>query len=250
MMRGSKAVFIAILLLGATDLYAADKILITVYAYHLKPPYIIDIEKEKGLYYDFSRYLSKKAGKFQFHTLYIPRKRAEVYLKNNKLDGALIGVNPLWFRDKDRTKYLWTPTIFDDQDEVVSLAEKPIEYLGPNSLINKKLGGVLGYYYYGIDGLVNEGKIERTNTSSEKAVMKLILSGRVDVGIVSRSTYHYLTIKENWEERFHLSMKPHDAYTRHVLVPRENKEIYDYMLPFLEKLNSDHEWRRILKKYR
>ncbi len=230
-------------------LTASEKILLPVYAYHLKPPYILDIEKETGLYYDFSRYLSSKSTQYEFHIIYLPRKRAEIYLKNNKIDGVLLGVNPVWFQDKARKKYLWSSPIFYDQDEVISLATKPFEYLGPESLINKSLGGVLGFYYFGIDQLVSQGKIKRSNTHNEKSILKMVLSERVDVGIVSRSTFLYLSIRENWEDEFHLSLRPHDVFTRHILIPHKNKAIYDHIVPLLNNIKDDPDWQRILKKY-
>ena len=237
------------ILIFSQPLAAKDKTLISVYVYHLKPPYILNIENETGLYYDFSRYLSQKSKLYEFHTIYLPRKRVEAYLNSNKIDGMLLGVSPIWFQDKARKKYLWTSAVFQDQDEIVSLATKPVEYLGPESLIHKSLGGVLGFYYFGIDSLVSQGKIKRRDAHSELSVLKMILSKRVDVGIVSRSTFLYLSIRENWEDKFHLSLKPHDVFTRHVLVPHTNKNIYDHIAPLLNNIEDDPDWQRILKKY-
>lgn len=228
---------------------AGEKTLVPIYVYHLKPPYILNIENETGLYYDFSRYLSLKSEKYEFHTLYLPRKRVDIYLKKGILNGILLGVNPIWFKDKARKKYLWTSPIFHDQDEVVSLAAAPFEYLGPKSLINKSLGGVLGFYYFGIDPLVSQGKIRRANAHSEESVLKMILSNRVDVGIVSHSTFRYLSIKGNWEGKFHLSLKPHDVFTRNILIPHKDKAIYDHIEPLLINIKDDPDWQLILKQY-
>ncbi len=236
-------------LVFSSPLTAKDKILVPVYVYHLKPPYILDIENETGLYYDFSRYLSHKSERYEFYTIYLPRKRVDIYLNRKMVDGILLGVNPTWFQDQARKKYLWSTPVFYDQDEIISLATKPFEYLGPESLIDKSLGGVLGFYYQGIDSLVSQGKIKRKNAHSETSVLKMILSKRVDLGIVSRSTYLYLSTNENWEDKFHLSLKPHDIFTRHVLIPHKNKAIYDHITPLLSNIKDDPEWQRILKKH-
>ena len=236
-------------LIFPASLTAKDKILVPVYVYHLKPPYILNIENETGLYYDFSRYLSHQSKEYEFYTIYLPRKRVDVYLKRNMLDGILLGVNPTWFQDQARQKYLWSTPVFYDQDEIVSLTSKPFEYLGPESLIDKSLGGVLGFYYFGIDSLVSQGKITRKDAHSEMSLLKMVLSKRVDVGIVSRSTFLYLSIKENWEDKFYLSLKPHDIFTRHILVPHKNKPIYDHITPLIRNIKDDPDWQRVLKKY-
>ena len=245
-----KNVILALALLIFPPFVAAGKkILVPIYVYHLKPPYIIEIENETGLYYDFSRYLSLKSEKYEFHTIYLPRKRIDIYLERNILDGILLGANPIWFQDKARKKYLWSPPVFFDQDEVVSLAATPFEYLGPESLINKSLGGVLGFYYLGIDPLVSQGKIIRNDARSEESVLKMILTKRVDVGIVSRSTFQYFSNREKWKDKFHLSRRPHDIFTRNILIPHKNKAIYNHITPLLNNLKDDHNWQRILKKH-
>lgn len=222
---------------------------VTVYAYHLKPPFIVDQHQELGLYYDFSAFLNSKGDTYRFHTQFVPRNRVEHDLTHKNFDGVLLGVSPIWFRDQAEKKYLWTPGIYDDQDEIVSLAESPFDYRGPKSLVGKKLGGVLGFAYFGVDKLVAKGKIARINTVGEHEVLEMLLKGRVDVGIVSRSTLNYLVAREGWQGRFYLSRQPHDRFARRVLVLRRDQALYDYLLPILQGLQSDKDWQAILRKY-
>ena len=90
---------------------------------------------------------------YEFHTVFLPRKRLDRYLSNNKLDGLVIGVNPIWFNDSSETLYLWSDSFYQDRDLVISSAKKPIEYQYPNSLLNKRIAGVRGFKYFGIDAL-------------------------------------------------------------------------------------------------
>lgn len=245
------ALLLALLCLGgALPSQAAEPRHVTVYAYHLKPPFIVDLHRQQGLYYDFSAFLNSKGDAYRFQTQFVPRNRLEYDLTHNNFDGVLLGVSPIWFRDLAETKYLWTPGIFDDQDEIVSLAETPFDYQGPQSLIGKKLGGVLGFSYFGVDKLVAKGKIARINTVGEHEVLEMLLKGRVDAGIVSRSTLNYLVAREGWQGRFHLSRKPHDRFSRRVLVLRRDQALYDYLLPILRGLPTDKDWQAILRKYR
>lgn len=77
----------------------------------------------------------------------------------------------------------------------------------------------------------------------------MLLKGRVDAGIVSRSTLNYLVARAGWQGRFHLSRQPHDSFARRLLVLRRDQALYDYLLPILQGLQSDQDWQAILRKY-
>jgi polar amino acid transport system substrate-binding protein len=244
-----RIIFLITLLLTLSALAVGERLPVKVYAYHLKPPYMINIGSETGLYYDFSRYINSKQTKYELHTVFVPRKRIDSYISSKQLDGVLVGVNPIWFNDRSLKKYLWTASIVKDQDEIVSSVNKPFEYTSPSSLVGKRIGGVKGFYYFGIDELVNKGKIERFDAENEKLVLNLILGGRVDVGVVSRSTVQYLVMEEEWVDKFHLSLIPHDSFVRRVMVPHSYQDVYDVIAPIIKNINQDNDWRRILRKY-
>jgi len=228
---------------------AVEKENIDVYVYHLKPPFVVSNTNKLGLYFDFSAYLNSKSNKYHFETVFVPRKRIETMLALNKLNGILLGVNPIWFKDKAETKYLWTTSVYQDQDEIVSLPESPIEYTGVESLAGKVLGGIRGFYYYGIDEQVKQGKVNRFDTIGEYELLQMIVLKRVDVGIVSRSTLEYLTKAKDWQGKFYLSKQPHDKYERRVLVPHYKKAVYDEISTIVKGLPNDPFWKAILKQY-
>ncbi|HEX5842477.1 MAG TPA: transporter substrate-binding domain-containing protein [Pseudomonas sp.] len=245
----SGQILLALLACCALPALAREARQVTVYAYHLKPPFIVDLQQELGLYYDFSRYLNSKGDAYHFQTQFVPRNRVEQDLERETLDGVLLGVSPPWFHDKQERKYLWTPGFYEDRDEIISLKQTAFTYRGPQSLIGKRLGGVLGFTYFGVDPLVAAGKIDRSNTVGEREVLQMVLKGRVDVGIVSRSTLNYLIAREGWQEQFHLSAKPHDIFTRRVLVPRSHQDVYRYLLPILKGMAKDPQWQALLRQY-
>lgn len=228
---------------------AYERTLVSIYAYHLKPPFIVSEENHQGLYYDFSEYLNEKSQQYTFTTVFVPRKRVELMVNNGQLDGMLLGVNPIWFGDKQEKRFLWSANIYHDQDEMISLSKTPTEYTGPASLKGKVLGGVRGFSYFGVDDLVKSGEVERHDTIGEREILMMLLAGRVDVGIVSRSTYQYLLRKENWQNIFHLSQQPHDNYQRRLMAPLQLKNIFEHIAPMIEKLPDDPKWQAILDKY-
>jgi len=240
---------ISCLLIFSIKAIAEEKINVDVYVYHLKPPFIVSNTNRLGLYFDFSAYLNSKSDKYHFETVFVPRKRIETMLDTEKLDGILLGVNPVWFKDKAETKYLWTTSVYHDQDEFVSLAESPVEYTGAESFAGKILGGIRGFYYFGIDEEVSKGEITRYDTIGEYELLQMVMLKRVDVGIVSRSTLAYLTKAKGWQGKFYLSKQPHDKYERRVLVPHYKKAIYDEIRPIISGLPNDPFWKTILKQY-
>ena len=223
---------------------------VSVYHYHTKPPLVTNLEAKQGLYYDFTRYLNTHTSKYHFEAVFVPRKRLERMLNDEKLQGVLLGVNPVWFNDKQEVNYLWTGKIFTDRDEVVSLATNPIEFDIPDSLHGKTFGGVRGFYYYGISELVNSNKIEHIETVKEVDLFYMLLNKRIDAAVISRSTYDYLVKKNSWQSKFHLSEIPHDIYDRRMLVPKYLAEIFNELGPIVNKLPQDKNWLKTLTKYK
>ncbi|MCP4134022.1 MAG: amino acid ABC transporter substrate-binding protein [bacterium] len=222
---------------------------VKVYTYHLMPPYIIDEKKQTGIYYDFSRYMNSKTKKYKFVTRYTPRKRLNQLIKNKKLDGILLGVNPTWFKDRARVKFLWTSAIIKDRDEVVSNKQRKVRYTGPQSLKGMRLGGVRGFYYFGIDDLVKKKQITRDDSHSETANLKKLLRQRLDITIVSTLSLKYLVKKYNWQNKFYVSPKPHDSFKRHVMIPRSKRKLYNHISPIVRKMLNNPKWKRMLRKY-
>ena len=231
-------------------LLADEKALIAIYTYHLKPPLITDVNTKKGLYFDFTNRLNSLSEKYQFETIFVPRKRIDRMLENNNLDGILLGVNPLWFNDTDETKFLWTSRIFTDRDEVISLASHAIEYSDKNALKGKVFGGVRGFYYYGINELVSKNEITRVDTVREEDLFTMLLNHRINSAIVSRSTFDFLVKYNNWQGKFYLSKKPHDIFDRRILVPKANAELYQHIEPLIETLQFDKSWQALIAQYK
>ncbi|MFD2165257.1 substrate-binding periplasmic protein [Thalassotalea euphylliae] len=234
----------------ANGVVSAPVLSVPVYSYHLKPPLIIDDQEQKGLYFDFVNYLNSSSKDYQFQLTHIPRKRIDKMLAEKELDGILLGVNPVWFKDKQETKYLWSPRIFTDRDELVSLKETPVEYINPDSLEGKVFGGVRGFYYFGINEIIKQQRVLRIDTVHEIDLFSMLLNRRIDAAVISRSTFDYMVKINEWQDKFHLSKKPHDIYDRRVLIPLDNEHLYHYLLPIISQMEFDEQWQSTLAKYR
>ncbi|QTL34693.1 ABC transporter substrate-binding protein [Pseudoalteromonas viridis] len=208
------------LLLSAMNLVHAVERL-NIYVYHNKPPYITNQTEQRGLYFDLVTLLNGAQSHTRYKLVYLPRRRIERDLNEQTLDGVVLGVHPVWFKDPDKTRYLWSEPLMYDTDEFVSCAGTPFEYIGASSMQNKKFGGIFGYHYFRTVEPVKSGSLERVNANSEEGLLELALRERVDFAIVSRSTLNYFIKKNRWQNHFYLSKQPHESYYRAILSPRQ-----------------------------
>lgn len=238
-----------LLLLSPLVLAKQSKAEVTVYAYHLQPPLIIDIETKAGLYFEFTQHLNRLSSKYTFNLVYVPRKRIEVMLERSEMNGILLGVNPKWFKDSAEQKYLWTSKVFDDRDEVVSLKSSPFEYQSADSLTGKTLGGVRGFYYAGINEVVAQGLVHRIDTVDEEALLAMLTKKRIDAAIIGRSMYEYSLPDSLKETVFHLSAQPHDKYHRRILVPKNQELLFHHLQDLVTTLDHDSKWQQKVMSY-
>jgi polar amino acid transport system substrate-binding protein len=223
---------------------------VTVYDYHLKPPFILDVDKRLGLDFDITEYLNSKQQDFHFHTEFMPRNRINALLATGSLDGLVIGVDELWFHDQAKIRYLWSPSYLPDEDVVVSLKTRPISYSGPESLIGLNVGFPQGYYYFGITELAEANKLNRDYAPSEENNLKKLAAHRIDVTIVSRSTYNYLLkAHPEWRNVFSIASTPEERFERHFLIPTKMTGVHALLKRLIPQALQDPAWQRLFDKY-
>lgn len=227
----------------------AEQRYVTAYAYHLKPPFITNLSAEQGLYYDLSRFLSQNS-EYEFYTIFVPRKRIDKLLADKQLDGIVIGVNPKWFADIHQQKYHWTQSFFEDRDEFISLKTQRFDYSGADSLAGKTLAGVRGFIYANIEPALAQNRMQRFNTIGEKEVINMILKGRANTGIVSRSTFDYLYPRIPAMQNLYISERPHDQFERKILVPKNKTKLHAEITAKLTEIQQDPRWLAILQGYK
>lgn len=220
---------------------------ITAWTYYDDPPFITG--KEQGLIYDFVNLINTRAKeKYKLHVVIYPRKRIEAHLKA-KEQGIVLFVHWSWMEDILRTKYLWTPSFLADTNEIISRADRKIEYDGKlSSLEGLIFGGVLGHNYP-LTEAVNSGKIIRVDCLNHTKNIEKILRNRIDFTILLGSTLNYLTEKLRLDGLVHISSIPLGPYTRHLLVTKGLQEKHGYLSDLIQALNNDDVWKRTLAKY-
>ena len=193
--------------------------------------------------------LVKIASRIDLSPLIYPARDWTFFIANEQLDGVVIGVSPIWFRDKEEKKFLWLPPIYQDADEFVSLKTTPFEYDGKASLTRKTLASVAGYYYFGINEAVAEGVLTRIDVVGEREVLGLVGKARVDIGIVSQSVFKYLKRHQLLEDKFHFSSNKHDEFARRAFSSLKHKDVHQEMSALIALIEANGSWQEMITNY-
>lgn len=228
-----KKIILVFLLTFGFSLYAKEKI--TVYSYHNHAPFIIN-DKE-GLSYKLIDYLNNNLENYEFNLKIIPRSRLNYVLKpwinkecntkpcDNKW--LVLWVNHKWGFGKDSLEnFSWVP-LLNDSNAIISSSQKKFEYSSPKDLIGKKLAGISGHKYVGIDDLVKEGKIKRINGNNEINNLNVVLANRVDVTLLPRSAFNYYQETNDKFKSLYTSKIPHQQYMRNIMTNKQNKKLVE-----------------------
>ncbi|WP_250655809.1 substrate-binding periplasmic protein [Alkalimarinus coralli] len=225
----------------------------TLFTYHDKPPYylsgVADSPDAIGIYKEFVNYLNRKQNKVQVQLVFQPRKRLEESLQQNRLKGGVLGVNPLWFNDSEKLKYLWSSVFMHDRDVVITRKNKTFNYQHPTDLTGKRLALPRGLYFWGVSELIELNKIWVYETSSDVQNLDMLLLNRVDATITSDLTFKYFIKTRYTQEDFAVLGTPHDQFDRRVLFPRRYDETFQVLEPIIANALSDPEWQAVLKGY-
>lgn len=235
-----------------SNAYVSNKV--QVYTYHEKPPYFIHENKitqstQHGIYQDFVNYLNAEQSNIRYELRFMPRLRLESQLTKEKLDGIIIGVNPLWFKDKEQTKYLWTNAIMKDKDMFLVNSESNINFSKTEEFIGLTFVLARGSYYKGITELAKQKKIKMSVTNNAQQNLDMLSHHRADVTIMSELTANYFFNKEYPREKFRILSTPHDTFERMILIPRSQKHLHQELSIIVEKAALDKTWQDTLEKW-
>lgn len=228
----------------------------TLYTYHNKPPYFfgsIPAGREKyatkGVYRAFAAYLNKHLVDIEVEIEFSPRIRLEGSLTDGQLNGAIIGVNPLWFKDKDRTRYLWSHPFMNDKDVILVHAGEVFPYKHPRDLEGKSLALPRGLYFWGVTERIKQGKILVFETNSELQNLGMVEFGRADATIISILSAQYFFKQRTSQGLLEILNTPHDQFERMILFPISQKRQFEMINPVIEKALQDRDWLKELEKY-
>ncbi|MGF1740071.1 transporter substrate-binding domain-containing protein [Vibrio profundum] len=225
--------------------YAETKI--NVWTYYPSPPFSVPKDGLSLTQILCKELTNKSNGKWVFEPKYLPRKRINHNLAQGK-SGIVLWASPVWFGDKEESKYDWTERVVWGQNEIVSLKGSSIEYTGPESMKGKRFGGVFGHYYKDIDEYVESKQITRNDTSSFQQNFDKLINERLDVIVIPRGELFHIMNKKGAKKDIYISKKPHQKYQRKILVTKDLVDVRDYINSQISK-GGNQNYENLLKKY-
>ena len=223
---------------------------ISLNTYHTHPPFII--EDSKGLSYDLAAYLTAKSeGQYEFIVKCMSRPRVNKTLAEQK-NGIVAWVNPVWFKDVEETKFMWTKGAFmEDGNSIISHREKKVVYEGPYSLDGMVFGGLHGHVYQGIDEYIaTSNKLVRVNAENHIDNFRKLAKRRIDATLTPTSGALYLINRENLGDTLYISPKQHSRFMRKAIIVDRNPEMLAFMESVLASLDGDFIWKEIMRRYK
>ena len=225
---------------GATEV-------VKLYDYHRFPPFLT--ETDQGLTRDFADYLSKLSdGAYSVQVEILPRNRFNIAIAEEKGPFLSPWLMPDWLGDAGMTKYQWGNVLMHDSDDLLSPAAEPFDYSGPESLIGKKLGIVLGYQYPVIDPYLSSGKIERVSFGEEEQIVMMIAFERIKLGLIPGTAARYYMSQAKFKGLVHISARPLYAYDRRVLMQGDAVWL-KFLRQAVDNAPRDPKWQAILQRY-
>lgn len=220
-----------------------------LYDYHQHPPF--NTGPDAGMSRELVKYLNEKLGGEPRIELWpVNRARLALEMSDPGFDSLVAWVNPAWMGDPMRERYLWTLPIMRDTNELISSANKPVIYHGPDSLKGLVFGGVEGYRYQGIDEAVARGEVIRHDSKKVKSNFSMLVRGRIDVTLVPGSALAFFTRDPAFEGKLFVSPFAQSTYSRHILLPKSRRDLHTRLNDITEQMDRDPRWHQVLESYR
>ena len=230
MIRSVYSLLVVLCLTLGSSCIAFSKETLKVYTYHNKPPYFDSQHPQKaGIYQNLLDQLNSNQQQFQLELRYLPRKRLNYALEKNKLDGIIIGVNPIWFQDTKREKYLWSVPFMSDRDIFVTSGK--LEKNSAPDFSGLRFSLTRGNYYKGISEEVNAGRIELIESQSALQSIQMLSHERADISILSQATADYYQVEKLGLD---ILKEPHARFERHILFPKNFQHALKVIDPLLK----------------
>jgi len=238
-----------------SKLQNSQSTVVPVYQYHNWAPFYFQSgDDNAGFALTFMEQLNKYFEKnypelnVRFELYPVTRDELNGLLKQ-KQQGLLLWANELWFKRLFKRPYFSaTQPIYWDNEAVVSLGSSPVEYSKPESLISKKVAGIEGFYYHGVDELVTQGKIERVNTNNDRINLEKLVDGKVDAVLITQTVFNYV-LPGFADVDFYQASTPQDAYSRHILMTPDYADYESALNAYISSLPNNPVWAKTLSSY-
>jgi len=240
------------LALGKSLAEAGRPVPLKLLSYYDYPPFVTG--PQQGLSFELATWLKQRAEDVldTVELELLPRRRVDVQVRQPQWAGLVPWVSPAWFPSPEQAQALiWSAPVMNDEDLVLSLKRKPFEYEGPGSLRGHKLGGIYGHVYTDADPLVGRGELQRLDSFTQEANLRMLMLGRVDLLFLSRSGLAWWRQRlPQFDEHIHVATQPRMRYQRHLMLSRDLQEpLRERLLLLAQTMGADSQWREVMRRY-
>lgn len=223
---------------------------VAVWAYQPSPPFAS--QHSQGLSEALVQLLNEhptNQGLYDFKLTQLPRKRLDAKLAANE-PGVLLWATPEFFPERLTARASWTRPLLCDIQDFVSRSDAPVDYEGPRSLYGLRLGGVLGHLYRTLQDDIDKGLIRREDVHSDMQNLDKLLSGRIDVALIPRSSRLFYSLTEVPEAQLHVSPSPLYVFDRHLLMTGSlPADTAQFIQQLIADLPHSARWQTLLRRY-
>lgn len=220
---------------------------VRLYNYHQHPPFMT--APQQGLTWALADYLNKKLGEPLFEVWTVNRYRLQLEMDQPDFKGVVAWVNPAWFGDEGRRRYLWSLPMMRDTNELISSRDHPIDYRGPDSIKGLTFGGIIGYHFAAVDGLVASGQMKRSDAKLAKTNLDLLLRHRIDITMVPGSALNWFILRPEYHDKLYVSPFPLFSYTRHLLLSPNLETLHRRLIPIIDAMDTDPIWHQTMARF-
>lgn len=208
---------------------AYSREVLNVYTYHNKPPYFQSQRPtQAGIYKNLLDQLNADQDQFLLQLRYLPRKRLNQALEQGRLNGIVIGVNPIWFKDSEQKKYFWSPPFMSDMDIFVTSGS--LKEADNKDFSGLRFSLTRGNYYKGISEQIKAGRIRLIESQSALQSVQMLSHDRADISILSESTAKYYQVQDRG---LVILNEPHARFKRHIMFPKQFKQAMEIINPLI-----------------
>lgn len=224
--------------------------LITIWNYHDFPPFSTNETSRTDLSSELTKWLTEASeGRYEFRLERVPLSRLDRILDNGK-SGVVLWVSPEWFNDTERTRFLWTPPILQDQEIVVTRVDSGLEYEGPRSLEGKTIATVHGYRYPDLSARSGQGGTERIDVPRESNALRVLAHKRpIDATIMSELAARYIAKRQGLSDQLRFESPPLSRYDRHLMITPDLPDVARFLKQALSRLHGSDKWCEMQRTY-
>lgn len=238
------------MLLCIGNLSAAEQVNVGGYVF---PPFV---EKDNngnisGITIDLINSLNKIQNEYHFRFVLTSSRRRYISFEQSEFD-LLFFESILWGWQK--TSIEATKVFLEGGEVFIALKSKAKNQGYFNSFKNKSISAMLGYHYnfagFNADPDFLRSQFKIHLSTDEKANIQLVLSGRMDITIVTKSYLdRFLLDNPSAKSDLLISTKMDQEYNHTMLVRKNLNPSVAKMNILLDKLVQTGEYQKILRKY-